>query len=264
MEKALKYEVAVISLICLGLFFAACQPAGHPEGIDLKPIKNLILFDRHAIAPYDQNVEQILRQRDSISIPALNVQAYCYAWGGEVGGPWKRILCFFRQDPKRFQCEFVYEGEYNMSRMRGSDKSIKSGKDHYLGAQLTEVGNGLGDEVRFDKDKMKILLISVMEHLLGCQPIRRSLLDSLHVEEKALSNNFDCNNFTYAAKKKFMETIQKVKTEMTVDPDPYVLFFSGELINGIWKGTVRQYDHTGRFCIELEYLNGEFAYTIWM
>lgn len=60
------------------------------------------------------------------------------------------------------------------------------------------------------------------------------------------------------------QTIQMVKNEMTIQPDPNVFFFEGELINGIWKGTVRQYDHTGRYCIELDYLNGDFAYTHWL
>jgi hypothetical protein len=256
----IKYSIC---LIFTGLFFGACQPAERPDGVDLKPIKNLILFDRHAVEQHDQNVEQILTQCDSISIPALNVQAYCYAWGGEVGGPWKRILCFYRPYPKRFQCEFVYEGEYDMSRMRNRDICIKSGMDHCLGTQLTAVGSALGDEVKFDRDKMKILLISVMEHLLGCQPIRRSFMDSLDVA-KTVANDSYLNSLKHNVKQKYIEAMQKVKTEMTAYPDPYVLFFNGELIYGIWKGTVRQYDHTGRFCIELEYLNGEFAYTIWM
>jgi hypothetical protein len=40
-----------------------------------------------------------------------------------------------------------------------------------------------------------------------------------------------------------------------------VRFFSKRLFA---SGTVRQYDHTGRFCVQLDYLNGERAYTLWL
>lgn len=150
-----------------------------------------------------------------------------------------------------------------MSGMNASGKPLNNGKDHSLGKQLTQIGHILGDEVKLNKEKMKTLLVLVMEQLIGCQRIRKSYMDSLDVNMLLPDGNshFD---FLHHKSPKFIETLKKVKNEMTLNPDPNVFFFYGELINGIWKATIRQFDHTGRFCIELEYLNGEFAYTFWL
>ncbi len=251
-------------IACLFLIiFASCQTKEDATTIDLSPIKSLILLDRSAVVPYDQNMEQILKQRDSVLISNKQVQAYSYTWGGEVGGPWTKILCFVRPLPNRFQCEFLYEGEYEMSIMRGNDTAIKSGKDHPLGLQLTKVGQLLGYDISNDKEKMKELLVEVMQNLLHCQKVRKSFMDSLDLK-KIQTGQIENLNFRFSKQTKLIKTLQQVKDEMSINPDPNVVFFHGELINGIWKGTVRQYDHTGRFCIDLEYLNGEFAYTLWL
>jgi len=96
---------------------------------------------------------------------------------------------------------------------------------------------------------------------MWCNEILFEKLANVFYDFLSCSSNF---GFYELSTKKFIQTLQKVKNEMTVNPDPNVIFFNGELTNGIWKGTIRQYDHTGRFCIEPEYLNGEFACTIWM
>lgn len=112
------------------------------------------------------------------------------------------------------------------------------------------------------------LLVTVMEDVLHYTKIRKSYMDSL--DFKALPQRDEYFNFGYANNlrtawnKKFIQTLKKIKYEMTNSPDPNVTYFRGELINGVWKGTVRQFDHTGRYCIELDYLNGEVAYTIWI
>lgn len=259
--KTIHWHLFVCAL--LSLSFGSCQPKTATKGVDMARIENLILFDRDVVVSYKQDVKRILHQRDSINLPTLGIQAYSFTWGGETGGPWNRILCFHRPSPNDFQCEFLYTGEYAMSLMGGQDNIIKSGAAHPLGAQLTEVGSALGDDVQMDKEKMKTLLVSVMEDLLGCSKVRSSFMDSLALKNLPLGRVGDLN-FKYSKNKKFLETIAKVKHEMTTRPDPYVVFFHGELINGIWKGTVRQYDDKGRFGIDLEYLNGEFAYTIWL
>jgi|GEM_PF-2403978 len=46
--------------------------------------------------------------------------------------------------------------------------------------------------------------------------------------------------------------------------NPNVYFFAGERINGYWKATIRYMEGTTRYCIDLDYMNGECAYTLWM
>lgn len=224
--------------IGLTLIFVSCRTKEDAPTIDLSPIKSLILLDRSAIVPYDLVIEQILKQRSSILISNMQVQAYSYAWGGEVGGPWTQILCFFRPLPNRLQCEFLYEGEYEMSIMRGNDTVIKSGKNHPLGLQLTKVGQLLGNDICNDKEKMKELLVGVMEGLLHCQKVRKSFMDSLDLK-KIPDNRIENLDFRFSKRAKFIKTLQQVKDEMSINPDPNVVFFHGELINGIWKGTIR-------------------------
>jgi hypothetical protein len=246
------------------VIFTSCQLEAPSEKVDLEPIKSLVLLDRYVVEPYMNNIEEILKQRDSIFISKIGINAYAIHWGGEVGGPRNSVLYFFRPSPNHFQGEFLYTGEYEMSRMMSFIKMpLDEHKEHYLGKQLTRLGFMLGDEVCLNRENMKELMIRVMEDLLHCPIIRKGFMDSLDLKNPPLYGylDFDLKN---SDKKELIKAVQQVKNEMCVNPDPYVVFFHGELINGIWKGTVRQYDHTGRFCIDLEYLNGRYAYTIWL
>jgi hypothetical protein len=126
-----------------------------------------------------------------------------------------------------------------------------------LGRQLSYLALELGSEKNMDPNKMKDLLVTVMEKLLHCPRIKGDYVDSLITSD-------GLKRYDPLARKELVKSFEKVKFEITEINDPNVLFFQGELINGIWKGTVRQYDHTGRYCIELNYLNGKYAYTIWL
>lgn len=257
-RQANRLSFALIS--ALYVLSLSCEQKPLPnKGINLDTIREIALLDRYsARGLLYQDIDRILKnQKDSVFIPSIGITAHLFFWGGEVGGPWTRIFCFSRDTPSQFQRQFIYEGEYAMSRMRAGRAStqIQAGENHSLGDQLTQLAKELGPEVYLNREKMKDLMIFTMENLAGCERIRKSFMDSL--DFKKIGLEFTPND-------ELVETIKKVKVEMTINPDPNVVFFHGELTNGIWKGTVRLYDHTGLICIELDYLNGKYAYTMWM
>jgi len=225
--------------------------------IDLAPVRELILYDRGGIVPYQLDLPRILKQKDSIEITELGITAHKFSWGGETGGPWNRVISFCRDTGIFFQRNFFFDGEYEMSIMSSSNCPLKEGINVPLGRQLTRLSQDLGPEIYLDRGRMRDLLLAVMEKLLHCPRVTEGYLDSLMTTRQLRIDD-------PVSRIEFLKSIEKVKWEITKINDPYVLFFQGELINGIWKGTVRQYDHTGRNCIDLEYLNGKFAYTIWL
>jgi hypothetical protein len=239
----------------LMLIQATCQPKPPTKKtFNPEPIKELALYDRHSAEPYcethGRDIDRVLvEQYDSIEISSISTTAYVFSWGGEMGGPWTRVLCFCRNSPPQFQKQFVYEGEYKMSRMRGADNQIQSGENHTLGTQLSQLANDMGPSVYLNRDSVRDLLTSTMEGLLGCARFRP--------EADSTIRNWAYNKY-------LTEQFEKWRVIMAANTDPYVIYFFGELTLGFWKGTVRQFDHTGRFCIELEYLNGENAYTFWL
>lgn len=248
----------LVPFLFITLLFSCNQKPISKKGIDLGPLRELALLDRHSAEGLRyQDIDNILERKACTHIPSIGINACVFAWGGETGGPFTRLFCFYQDTPAHFQRQFIYEGEYAMSRMLQGP--IKSGKNHALGHQLTQLGKELGPQVYLSKEKMKDLMVYTMKSLADSEPIRKSFMDSLDIS--TLKKNLD---HEIRPNEELIKTIQMVKKEMTINPNPDVVFFNGELTYGIWKGTVRQYDHTGLICIELEYLNGEYAYTVWL
>ena len=143
-----------------------------------------------------------------------------------------------------------------MSRMTKLN-CMSKGTEIPLSIQLSRLSYELGPEIYLNKDHMKTLLSAVMVKLLRCPQISVSYIDSLKISSSV-------TQYDPISRKELIQSLEKTKLEMTQGNSPHVLFFKGELNNGIWKATIRQYDHTGRNCIDLMYLNGRFASTMWM
>ncbi len=260
------WTVLIMSALC-----SSCAPAAEkvkPAALifDPEPIRQLMLYDKDFVVPYNrdrEDLERLIKQRDSISLPALGLTAFVFLWGGEVGGPWDRILCFCKDTGQYRQHQFTYTGEYAMTRMRGG-RLPETGEQKALGMQLSQLVVELGPDIYLNRGKMEQLLLATMEELLGCPRIRQSLVDSLETGDLSAGyvGSFDFSTF-HPTPKKCLDNIRYL-VKSYKNPDPNVYFFEGELINGFWKATIRVVDHTGRYCIDLEYLNGECAYTLWL
>jgi hypothetical protein len=221
-----------------------------------EPIRNLMLYDRDLVTNYAQldDIDSKLGQRDSCHIRSLAVTAYGFYWGGEMGGPFNWILCFCRDTGSYFQREFSYLGEYDMSLMNNT-KVIESGKNVQLGAQLTQLAEELGPEVYQDSAKMKDLLVGTLEGLLYCQELTDLNKDSIFKSE-----------YTRIIRgKRCMTNLNKIQNEVNSNTSKNICYFKRELNNGFWRGTIRKAgDNKGRYCIDLDYLNGDCAYTLWI
>ncbi len=244
-------------LIMSVLFIGACEKKQQTKNtIDLAPVAELVLYDRGSVEQYDDNIGKILKQHDSIQIPSLYLTAHIFIWGGETGGPSKRVFSFCRDTGALFQRNFFYDGEYDMSRITRLN-CMSKGTEVPLGIQLSRLSYELGPDIYLNKDKMKDLLSAVMVKLLRCPEISAGYIENL-------KNSSNVTQFDPKTRKELIQSLEKIKLEMTQSNNPYVLFFQGELSNGIWKATIRQYDHTGRNCIDLTYLNGQFVTPMWM
>lgn len=231
--------------------------------IDTLPILNLIRYDRDgAELRYwmePQKLHEIIQRRDSITIPELGLIAYLFQWGGEKGGPFKRILCFRRPD-NQFQREFYYEGEYPMSIM-GVGEEIDSGERHALGLQLSQLALEMGPRVYADSLNMEKLLNSTFVQLLDCPAIQLSTLDSIYKGSLNYAHFYDYGFGTSIKNPNTChKTLKNIYQEMASKKTAY--YFQGELNNGIWKAQLIR-EEKNKYYIKLDYLNGECAYTTW-
>lgn len=246
------------------LMLSACQFNPHKSTIskntiDTLPILNLIRYDRdgidrmHLIRP--EEIDWIIQQKDSIAIPELDLVAYLFKWGGALGGPKKRILCF-RKHKTNFQREFYFEGEHPMS---GKDLTYRQG--HALGFQLSQLALELGPEVYYDSIKMEKLLVGTFEKLLKRPPVYLSTLDSISNGSLKFAQiyNYQAGAMVKDSLECF-KTLEIIRQEISQNKQG-VYYFQGELYNGIWKGSIKQ-GYKKRYYIYLKYLNSKCAFTL--
>lgn len=266
----MKVKPLFLLAICTVFLHYQCKNEskdGQPRTFSPEPILKLIRYDRDAVEYINllrpSEIEGVLFSRDSIKITELNLSAYIFKRGGGVGGPINRILCFCRDTGQVFQREFFYEGEYTMS-MMAPGEGVTPGNHNSLGFQLSQLALELGPEIYADPQKMQLLMTTTMENLLKCPRIRPSMMDSLktdtdfaHIHDYTLGDNF------FKKKKECLENFEKIRAEMA-EKDPNVGFFQGELQNGIWRGRILRLKNREQYFIDLDYINGECAFTIWM
>lgn len=251
-----------ILLMLSGCQFNPHQSAESNNVVDTIPILNIIRYDRDGAElrywMHPQALNEIIHRRDSIAVPELGLMAYLFQWGGETGGPRKRILCF-RRPEDQFQREFYYEGEYSMSRMNYG-KELESGERHSLGLQLSQLALEMGPQVYTDSLKMEKLLVSTFEELLKCPSIQPSTLDS--IIQGSLNYAHFYNYYPWVKlSKPCLKTLENIHQEMTSGKKT-AYYFQGDLYNGIWKAQLVQ-EEKNKYYINLDYLNGECAFTIW-
>lgn len=258
-----------VKLVIYTLFtFSACQFNSHKAAtesknvLDTLPIFNLIRYDRDGtefrywIQP--KKLNEIIQRRDSVAIPELGLVAYLFQWGGEVGGPFKRVLCFSRPED-HFQREFFYEGEYPMSRM-GVGEELESGENHALGLQLSQLAMELGVKVSSDSLSMERLLVATFEKLLRCPAIQLSTMDSISKGQLKHTHFYDYYPWVELSAS-CQETLNNMQKDLSSSKKT-AYYFQGDLTNGIWKAQLVR-EENNRYYIDLDYLNGECAFTVW-
>jgi hypothetical protein len=103
--KKLYFRLLILCILCSG---ACKKPEATKNTIDLDPVAQLILYDRKSVTAYEQNLPQILQQYDSVEVKSFGLTAHVFSWGGEVGGPWKRVFSFCRDTGVFFQRNFFF------------------------------------------------------------------------------------------------------------------------------------------------------------
>lgn len=241
--------------------FNADQSAKTNSVLNPVPILNLIRYDRDGIERWHllrpEEIDWIIEKRDSVTMPELGLVAYLFQWGGGLGGPKKRILCYRKQGDK-FQREFYFEGEYPML-----DEDLTYSQGHALGLQLSQLALELGPEVYGDSIKMEKLLLVTFEKLLKRPPVQLSTLDSISngTLKFAQIYNYIPSSITKDSLECF-KTLEIIRQEMAQNKKG-AYYFQGEYYNGIWRGQIVR-GHKDKYYIHLKYLNSKCAFFIWL
>ncbi|MBV6439536.1 MAG: hypothetical protein EPGJADBJ_01177 [Saprospiraceae bacterium] len=189
--------------------------------------------------------------------PDLGLTVRMFAWGGEVGGPWCRIL-HFKSDSIGVEQAFGFYDEYCFNWRRCSaDECLRQ---IAIGRQLTELSRDFG----FQNDSIKLnrLLTITMDSVLAFREITAADTNSLkdaHLKSGLVTNYPGQGACTSENIKK---TMQSIVTDIRTHK---ARFFRGELTGGIWRVEVKStWRPKGTWEFEVSYLNHECAHILWM
>lgn len=253
-------------IIMVSLISLTCTP-DQSTGItyDKKRIQDLFLYDRDLRPQRLDIYRHIIKDHRDISPPSdsiffkpLNLKAYVFKTGNPEMGPIDQCLCFCWKTKTVQQVAFIYKGEYEMASLYG-EPIRKSGTDVSLGQQLTQFAMEFGPKLSRDKNALKVFVQTVMTELLDCPELTKEILD------KSLSNPNARDHFNNLKSGKNNLLCQKqlrlIQKQMAKN-DQDLLFFQGELANGIWQAEIVP-GFDDNYKIKLDYLNGECTYVLW-
>jgi|GEM_PF-5917711 len=190
--------------------------------------------------------------------PDLGLTVRMFAWGGETGGPWRRIL-HFKADSTGKEQAFGFYDEYCFLHWRGCSAE-ECLRQIALGRQLTELSRDFG--YQNDSTKMNRLLTVSMDSILAFREIIAA--DTVGLKDAHIQKEFGTAYFGQGActSDNIKKTMQSIVTDIRTQK---ARFFRGELINGIWRiETKPSWRRKGTFEFDVTYLNHECAYIIWM
>lgn len=190
--------------------------------------------------------------------PDIGLTVRMFAWGGEVGGPWCRIL-HFKSDSTGVEEAFGFYDEYCFLHWRGC-AAEECLRQIALGRQLTELSRDFG--YQNDSIKLNRLLTVTMDSILAFEEITAA--DTVGLKNAHIKNGLGTTYFGQGActSDTIKKTMQSIVTDIRTQK---ARFFRGELTNGIWRvETKPSWQRKGTFEFDVSYLNHECVSILWM
>lgn len=257
----------IIAFLCFASIFwpllinSGCEknPSSiEASGFDTSLIWRIARYERSFADGHVYDTASFLNEHQKKHFPDIGLTVRQFAWGGELGGPWRRIL-HFKSDSTGKEQAFGFYDEYCFLHWRGCSAE-ECLRQIAIGRQLTELSRDLN--YHHDSTKMNRLLTITMDSILAFKEIIAADtvgLKGAHIKKGSGTIHFGQASCTSDYVKK---TMQKIVTDIRSQK---ARFFRGELTNGIWRvETKPSWRRKGTFEFEVTYLNHECVYILWM
>lgn len=254
----------IIAFLCFAAIFwplltnSSCEKnpsSKETSGFDTSLVWHIARYERSFADKAVYDTASLLNEHLKKHFPDIGLTVRLFAWGGEVGGPWSRIL-HFKLDSTGAEQAFGFYDEYCFnSRRCSADECLRQ---IALGRQLTELSRDLN--YHHDSTKMNRLLTAVMDSTLAFREI--TLKDTTQIKESYLEMTRRGTSISTCT----LETVEKTIAKITQDiKAKRARFFKGELINGIWRVEVKStWPTMGTWEFDVSYLNHDCVYILWM